>query len=70
MGNRRVFAKYSNPDLEVAPMNCLEGMMLANTRIEASATTSITGTDEVAVDNQSRVWTVSLFGDNVTVFNP
>jgi sugar lactone lactonase YvrE len=69
-GNGRVFAKYFNPDLEVAPINGLEGMMLADTRIGASATTPINGPDGVAVDNQGRVWAVSLFGDNVTVFNP
>jgi outer membrane protein assembly factor BamB len=68
-GNARVFAEMHNPDLETYPTG-FEGILEPDTEIGPSATTPINGPDDLAVDSLGRIWAASVFGDNVSVFDP
>jgi sugar lactone lactonase YvrE len=68
-GNARVFAERPNPDLETYPTG-FEAIILPNTQIGPSATTPLNGPDDLALDSLGRIWAASVFGDNVSVFNP
>lgn len=68
-GHARIFAQMPNQDLETYPTG-FEGVIQPHTHFGASATTPINGPDGLAMDCQGRIWAASVFGDNVSAFNP
>ena len=68
-GNPRIFAQFTNHDLETFPTG-FESIILPDTHIGASATTPLNGPDDLAVDSLGRLWVPSVFGDNVAVLDP
>ncbi len=67
-GHARVFAQYSNPDLEEYPTG-FDALVTPQTHFGASASTPLNGVDGMAIDSEGHLWAASTFGDNLAVLD-